>query len=151
MEPNTPSEANKETEYTPQPKWNRNKLIILLLIVIVVIIGIFIFPRHPSSPHTTYRVPKALPKEAVVTLTDNGFSPKEITVHSGEAVRWINNSTQNKASVNSDDYPTNKKYPELNLGEFQKGSTLVHIFQKPGTYTYNDYFHHTWGGTIVVQ
>jgi hypothetical protein len=124
-----------------------NWLIALGACLLTVILLFFLF--HSLKSTQVIRPLKPLPQEATVFLTNSGFAPAKLNIKSGSAIQWLND-TPNKASVNSDNYPTNKLYPELNLGQFSKGSSLVHIFVKSGTYTYHDQFNPKNTGTIVV-
>jgi len=55
-------------------------------------------------------------KTPTVFYTKNGFSPREITVKKGEAVRFINQSGRNMW-VASAQHPTHKKYPAKSDGD----------------------------------
>jgi len=129
-------------------KLNRRELLIAILIIFVIFsVGFFfIFPKKNTPPIHGGK----LPKEDSVILTKNGFSPNTINIDVNTAVRWINNSGED-ASVNSDDYPTNRLYPELNLGRFKDGQTMVHIFTKPGTYTYHNHLKPEQTGKVIVK
>lgn len=85
-----------------------------------------------------------------VDLTSSGFNPKTLTIKTGTRIIWFN-KTGSDASVNSDDHPTNKLYPELNLGLFPNGSTVQLVLIKPGTYTYHNYLKPEQKGTIIVE
>ncbi len=129
----------------------KNTLLRILILVgvialVILVIGVVFIIRGKNESQ-----PAALPTEISVELTNDGFNPSEITIQKGAAVRWTNKTNDEHASVNSDDHPTNKKYPELNLGEIPQGSTVVHIFENSGTYTYHDYFHPERKGTIIVK
>ena len=89
--------------------------------------------------------------EAVIAITKDGFIPNRVTLQAGAAARWVNESDVDKVSVNSDNYPDNKLYRELNLGQFNKGSSVMHTFLTPGTYTYHNQFNPEQTGTIVVK
>lgn len=88
--------------------------------------------------------------ENTVTLTASGFAPTELTIKVGQAVRFKNASLVS-ASVNSDDYPANRKFPELNLGKFAPNQTLIHVFTKAGKYSYHNQMLPQNVGTIVVK
>lgn len=124
----------------------------LVIFSFIILGGLFIlllmYHRKPSVGPLS-NMP--MPKEVTITLTDQGFTPSEVTIRKGMAVRWINNSTLDKASVNSDDYPTNRLYPELNLGQFNRGSSLVHVFKNNAHYTYHNQFNPKQIGTITVE
>lgn len=85
-----------------------------------------------------------------VTLTQSGFSPKDITVSAGTKVVWTNNSGK-AATVNSDDHPTHKKFPFLNLGEFGDGESLDVVFDTPGVYTYHNHYNASETGSVTVK
>jgi plastocyanin len=97
----------------------------------------------------TMKAQKPLPKEVTVTLNKDGFSPNEVTIKVGSAIRWKNVSGA-KQTVNSDNYPTNQLHKELNFGFFTNNSTVVYIFKKPGTYGYHNQLQPTQKGKIVV-
>lgn len=122
----------------------------LLFFSVIILLLLFHFrARNKVNTSVPYLTGNTLPNEKFVTLDSHGFSPQSITVKVGEAVRW-KNSTAKDASVNSDDHPTNRLYPELNLGMFTNGHSLVHIFTKPGTYTYHNYIQPDNRGTVIV-
>jgi plastocyanin len=115
---------------------------------LIVLFGFLLFEgkyRRQSSGN-----PAAPITENTVTLTSSGFSPQELTIKPGQAVRFKNASLV-PASVNSDDYPANRKYPELNLGKFAPNQTLVHVFTKAGKYTYHNQMLPQNVGTIIVK
>lgn len=124
----------------------------VVLLGLLLLFGLLFSRKQDQSPRLSTQTPTApvLPKEANVDLASTGFTPKTVTIAVGSAVRWAN-KTNEKTTVNSDDHPTHQKFKELNLGEFGQNSTLVHIFTKPGTYTYHDHFHPTRTGTVIVQ
>jgi plastocyanin len=84
-----------------------------------------------------------------IVLTDQGFNPETISVKKGTRVIWVNNS-QEAATVNSNEHPTHTEFPFLNLGEFEPGSSLQIILDKPGKYTYHNHLDDTKTGTIIV-
>ncbi len=87
---------------------------------------------------------------SLVTLTKSGFSPATLTIKANSRVAWVNNSGQ-AASVNSNDHPTHKLYPPLNLGLFNSGSSVQLVFDKAGTYKYHNHLNPAQTGTIIVQ
>lgn len=142
---------NEETYTTPaSTKSNsKNRVLILGVVVVLLVLGILAFVLFNKGKQSSQN--PNLPKEVSVELTESGFKPDTVTIETGSAVRWTNKTNDEHVSVNSDDHPTNKKYPEMNLGEIPKDSTVAHIFNKPGTYTYHDYFHPERKGTVVVK
>ncbi|SRR6266403_2341457 len=122
----------------------------IFFVLLVLLAGFFLL-RGSKTPKQTTQTPKhtPLPKEMTITLDKDGFSPKEVTINVGSAVRWKNVSGD-KQTVNSDEYPTNQLHKELNFGIFNNGSTVVYIFTKPGTYGFHNQFHHEQQGKIIV-
>ena len=104
-------------------------------------------PQETATPQNNKG--RQLPKEVTVTLTKDGFSPATVTIKTGSAVRWKNTSGD-KQTVNSDNYPTNQMHRELNFGVFNDGATVVYIFKKPGTYGYHNQFHKEQTGKIIA-
>lgn len=107
--------------------------------------------NQPTQTQTQTQAVQPLPQINTITLTKNGFTPAKTMIKKGTAVKWINNSGTDNASVNSDDYPTNLLFPELNLGKINQGSAVAHIFTTAGTYTYHNQFNPKQKGTIVVE
>jgi plastocyanin len=135
---------------------NKRNLFGIGFIIIILIVGAGaylwfgkqnIHPNTTSKSSATARAP--LPKEVTVTLTKKGFTPSQVTIQTGSAVRWVNKSGSNQ-TVNSDNYPTNQLHKALNFGVFANGSSVVYTFAKPGTYGYHNQFHHKQEGKVIV-
>jgi len=132
----------------------RNKYAIgtgILLIILLAGIGIEKLTKHTGQTQNvsvTKKV-KPLPKEVKIILDKNGFTPSQITIKTGSAVRWVNKSSAQQ-TVNTDNYPTNQLHRELNFGVFNNNSTVMYIFTTPGTYGYHNQFHHEQEGKVIV-
>jgi plastocyanin len=125
---------------------------LIVAVLLVVLLGGFFFlkgSKPTSTPPQPFKHPAALPKEVTVTLDKNGFTPKEVTIAVGSAVRWENTSGD-KQTVNSDNFPTNQLHKELNFGVFANNSSVVYIFMHPGTYGYHNQFHPEQNGKVKV-
>lgn len=129
----------------------KRTIVLALILFIILFTGYFAWKAYKTSqkPHYAVRMNTVLAKETTITLSENGFSPKEVTIKVGTAIRW-KNDTKDKQTVNSDNYPTNQLHKELNFGIFNPGSTVMYIFTKPGTYGYHNQFHPEQKGTITV-
>ena len=130
---------------------NKKYLLTICIILIVLVGGIVVWKGINTTKQTNIAIKHttALPKEATVTLGKDGFSPKEVTIKIGGAIRWKNESGKPE-TVNSDDYPTNQLHKELNFGLFNNGSSVIYTFTKPGTYGYHNQLHHEQEGKIIV-
>lgn len=126
---------------------------IFLGILILTILVIIIIPRPqkkivPSTTITQSQQQKPVVMHTV-SLTSNGFEPKKITIKKGEVVIWTNKSGK-EAGLNSDNHPTHKLYPVLNLGEFGNGLSVQARIYRIGELTYHNHLNPSQKGTIVV-
>lgn len=135
-----------------------SKFILTLGVIILVLLGGFALFRNQGSKTEnkgeTSNIPVTVTErkgpQTTVTLTQNGFEPKEITIKPGERVIWVNNSKQ-PATVNSDPHPAHTLYPFLNLGEFADGSSVQVVFTEAGTYGYHNHLRPDEKGTVIVK
>lgn len=102
-----------------------------------------------SSPNSTVKNAQPVIKHSV-TLTKNGFEPKELTINKDEVVIWTNNSGED-ASVNSADFPTHKRHKFLNLGLFSNNSSLQAQITTVGLLEYVNALNPSQKGTIIVK
>jgi plastocyanin len=106
---------------------------------------------NEESPNDlTQNVTNETPQTTEITLTEQGFSPAEITVSIGTKVIW-RNLAATAASVDSEPHPMHNAYPPLNLGLFQNGETLEFIFTESGTYQFHNHLNPDNKGTVVVE
>lgn len=123
--------------------------LILIILAAFVVWKVEKHPKPMSSQTLSVASMTHLPKEIIILLTKNGFTPNQVTVNIGTAVRWKNESG-NVETVNSDNYPTNKLHKELNFGTFSNNFSVIYIFTKAGIYGYHNQFHHEQKGEIIV-
>lgn len=134
----------------------RNKIIAIVIVSILLLLVLFFvkngFPALNPNPSSTVRAtPTPISAmDVIIRYTSEGFKPNIITVKKGAHISWINNSGDS-ATVNSDDYPANQKYPVLNLGNYAPGSSVQVVLEKPGEYTYYNFTNKNHRGTIIVQ
>lgn len=107
-------------------------------------------PNKINLKPTITSLPTPTPKPQIISVTDNGFIPQEITIKAGSTVTWINNAS-GAVNISSDPYPLNNAYPPLNLGNFNKGEDLSLTFNKTGKYYYHNHIIPPQKGVIIVQ
>ena len=78
-----------------------------------------------------------------VRITASAFSPKSVTINTGDAVKWTNRDTKNHQVI-------------ANNGAFASGTigpskTYSHTFNNAGTFNYHDALHPALTGKIVVK
>ena len=87
---------------------------------------------------------------AVISYTESGFSPAQVTVKVGQSVEFKNSSDSN-VQVNSAVHPTRELYPILNIGVIAPGESTSVTFDKAGTYKYHNHLNASQTGQIVVE
>lgn len=153
-------DTNKNDDYNKRPLW---QWILIYGIVGLVVYGLIYYfvlakkektnnssivvPLTTNSPATSSAIERSL---VSVTLTEDGFSPEDLTIKANTQVVWTNKNG-NVATVDSAPHPSHTDYTPLNLGNFADGGTLSLIFDKPGTYKYHNHLNPSQFGTIVVQ
>lgn len=152
--------------------------IAIIVLVIALIAGYFLFVRTASAP--TIEQPAApieattsasaattssLPAPAaIVTYTDQGFSPNSVTVKKGQTVEFVNRSA-GSMWIASNPHPIHSGYsgttmsqhcPDTTGTAFDEctlvgaGGTYSFTFQKVGSWGYHNHADHTVTGTVVV-
>lgn len=137
--------------------------LLLVIVALIVVFGAFTFlgnkntnpttsnqPEPTISQQTTPAVMEANKQVVNVILGDSAFVPKDIIVKAGTRVIWINKSGK-AATVSSDDHPTHRLYPFLNLGEFPNSSSLQVVFDKAGKYGYHNHNNASEIGTVTIE
>ncbi len=144
-------------------------------IAIIVIIGVAMLTGNKdqsaqspvSNPNTAIQIPSTQPNESPQTntnplntinsqntsidYTDNGFSPKSITVKVGSTVTWTNSSS-GPMWVASNPHPTHTDYPEFDeKSNAANGGTYSFTFTKVGSWGYHNHKDPSKGGTVIVQ
>lgn len=100
------------------------------------------------------------PYDVLITYTDEGYTPADITITSGQRVRFLNDSSEPTWPA-SGVHPTHSLYPEKEptdcLGssfdactQLSRGEFYDFTFYYPGTWTFHDHLHAYHAGSIVV-
>ena len=88
--------------------------------------------------------PAALPAATItVTIEAMQFSPRELTVHRGDRIVWVNKDPF-PHTVTADGKAFDSK-------DIESGASWSYIASKPGEYAYSCAFHPTMKGSITVQ
>src|SRR3989344_2336318 len=86
----------------------------------------------------------------LITYTDSGFSPAQVSVKAGDTVTFKNDSTKS-VQVNSAPHPAHTQFPELNIGTIAAGESKTVAFTTAGTKKYHNHLNPSQTGTIVVE
>lgn len=71
-----------------------------------------VYATPASTPKPAYATPATVPSTyaALISFTDTGFEPREVTIKKGQKVRFINNSTKYGMWVAAQFHPTHTNY-----------------------------------------
>src|SRR3972149_12236577 len=86
----------------------------------------------------------------LITYTDSGFSPAQVSVKAGDTVTFKNDSATS-VQVNSAPHPAHTQFPELNIGSIAAGESKSVTFTTAGTKKYHNHLNPSQNGTIVVE
>lgn len=104
-------------------------------------------------------------EDIIVTYTDDGYSPAEITIQLGQTVRFINQSSGDMWPASAV-HPTHEVYDGTTLREhcvdgasdtfdacrgIAVGESYAFTFDKQGTWRYHDHLDASEFGSITVQ
>ncbi len=104
---------------------------------------------------------QTVPAEAaVVTFTENGYSPASVTIKKGDVVRFENRANRDTWPASAF-HPTHTIYPEKTTGDclgsafdacrgVPPGESWAFTFNHVGTWRYHDHLNAAKTGTIIV-
>ena len=86
----------------------------------------------------------------LITYTDSGFSPVQVSVKVGDTVT-IKNGSKANVQVNSAPHPAHTQFPELNIGAIAPGESKSVKLTTAGTKKYHNHLNPSQSGSIVVS
>src|SRR3990170_3212486 len=86
----------------------------------------------------------------LITYTDSGFSPAQVSVKAGDTVTFKNDS-KTTIQVNSAPHPAHTQFPELNIGSIAPGESKSVKLTTAGTKKYHNHLNPSQSGTIVIS
>ncbi|OHA98676.1 MAG: hypothetical protein A3E02_01420 [Candidatus Zambryskibacteria bacterium RIFCSPHIGHO2_12_FULL_38_34] len=149
-----------------------NKKITIILIIVVVILGaLFLFKNNsvaptvqnveetPStdntapvtSPTATIIIDATTKSTVVVTYTDSGFSPQNITIKKGDTVTFVNKSSIGMW-VASGPHPTHTNYPAFDeKATVSNGGSWSFTFDLVGSWGYHNHKNSAAFGKVIIE
>ncbi len=104
-----------------------------------------------SSQETSPSSRAVMNETAVVGYTSDGFSPNSVTIKTGEAVTFRNESDE-PMWVASDEHPSHQLLPGFDqLQAVGKGSTYTFTFNTAGRWGFHNHKNSSQSGTIIVN
>lgn len=86
---------------------------------------------------------KGLQAYLTVSIEDNSYSPSELELDAGRAVRFVNNGS-NKHTASADD-------GSWGTGTLNAGETFTRYFDEEGDYDFHCAYHDSMTGTLMVE
>jgi len=167
-----------------------NKTVLTILVLAIVVVGGYFLLSGPEATAPTPEAPADTSEEAsqpvsptsqmpvpgsegveemvvaqMVTYTNSGYLPSELTIKAGETVTFENKSSVNMWTA-SGMHPTHTLYSGTSLSAHcpdptnvafdacagtPPGDSWSFTFEKAGTWGYHDHLHPTLFGKIVVE
>src|SRR3989344_6050840 len=105
------------------------------------------------------------PQTHMITITDDGYSPQQITVKQGDTVRWVNEGATLDWPASAQ-HPTHTTYPGSGIEKcgtseaqnifdachaLENGDSYSFTFTERGTWAYHDHVAAKMFGRIVVE
>lgn len=127
------------------------KLIFIVLVVATLFTGVILWQIKSQSQNTPpVSDMEAVKGEAVITIMEEGFSPSEVKIKVGSAVRFVNKSKQWHWPA-SDLHPTHTLYPEFDPKKtIGPGEEWTFTFEKTGEWGFHDHLGAYLTGTVIV-
>lgn len=152
---------------------------VIVLVIIVILGGWYVFshPMKGTAPAatgmaTTTEMASSTASTTMdmspvtVTYTDQGFSPKSVSITQGQAVTFVNQSSH-PMWIASNPHPTHTAYdgtsrdqhcaagytgaaPFDECAQGAPGTSWSFTFTKAGSWGYHDHMNHEMSGTVVV-
>jgi plastocyanin len=135
-----------------------SKKAIIVVVIAVIVIGAGAYwllrkdntPSTSNSPTSSSSSNSSASAAATITYADSGFSPKSVTVKSGDTVE-IKNTSARDMQFDSDPHPVHTGDPELNVGAVSPGQSMTFKVTTKGTHGYHNHLNPSDTGTIVVE
>lgn len=89
-------------------------------------------------------------EEVTITYTNNGYSPKTVTVKAGGKVTVKNDSSRNM-QFDSDPHPAHTDNQELNAEVVKAGESETFTVMRTGTFGYHNHLNASETGTIIAK
>ncbi len=147
--------------YTSGPLKDKNKkrqvgLLLAALLLVLATAGAVAWNNKdsasPANNNASKTVNEEVLPEAVISITDQGFSPAAITVKKGQPVTW-QNSDEAIHQVAGDPHPQHDEVEGFFAPTpLNAGDSYTFVFDKAGTYHYHDELNpEAFSGTIIVE
>ena len=113
-------------------------------------------PSTSVSPLVSVGI--SVPKTVVISYTDSGFSPANVTIKKGDTIKYVNNSSKEMWPASAM-HPSHNAYPETGgcigskfdaCARIKTGATYSFTFNQVGSWGYHDHISPNFFGKITV-
>lgn len=105
---------------------------------------------QPQNQQTPPNTSGGSDKTVTITYTNDGFAPATYTIAAGGIVTVVNNSSRD-LEFSSDNHPTHRAEPELNMSTLQPGQSGTFTVTKTGTWGFHNHLNAQDTGRITVR
>lgn len=126
---------------------------LFFFIALLVVYKFFVVDKQVASSKTTAQTSSKTQNgiKTTIRMTEDGFSPEEISVSKGDTVVWVNEGTDYRWPA-SDLHPTHGIYSEFDPREpINSGESWSFTFDKVGNWKYHDHLRSNLKGLVVVN
>lgn len=117
------------------------------------------FVPGPPSPEVQKMLSESRGFEVLISYTDNGFEPKNVTLRRGESIRFTNNSSRELwvAAVGSSEHPPYPGMSDCGGSSFDTCKVLKprefweFTFEESGTWKFQNNLDKGQTGTVLVE
>lgn len=153
---NTELESTEEIVQQDNSKKLITIVVVTIAVAVIATIAIILLtpktnpgPSDAANSTTQNTSNEAFAGVALITFTDEGFSPTTLTVKKGTVVTVDNKSTK-PVQFSSDDHPTHTHNTEMNMKELAQGESGTFTAETVGTHGFHDHIDDSKTGTITV-
>ncbi|MDP3740904.1 MAG: cupredoxin domain-containing protein [bacterium] len=128
--------------------------IIITILIVAAAVAVIVFTKNTPTPDNPNNVipDRNTTDENVVTYTDSGYSPKDITVKSGTAVKFVNDSKINLMWIASDPHPTHTMMHQFDsLKGLPGGQSYSFTFSQSGMWRFHNHLVPGHMGSVIVE
>ncbi len=107
-------------------------------------------PVTNTNAPATVTPPAHQPKTVVISMTDDGFTPSQLSITVGDTVRFMNNGALPHWPASAP-HPTHTNYPEFDPRRgIAPGQSWTFTFTKSGAWGFHDHLNASHFGKVTV-
>ena len=135
---------------------SKNGIIAGVVVLLAIVIGVVFITNKADAPtseltnNTNSSTVDTSSEVTEITYTNNGFSPNNISVKTGDTITVKNNSSR-VLQFDSSPHPEHTDNPELNVGTISPGKSKNFKVSKSGSHGFHNHSDSGHTGILVVE